>query len=81
MPLGLRRAVPAGGRIFRFRETDVYNRTAVAANGVDHLRQAMERLRPENNIDVVGALANMVTFLRGDTTADANNQVGILLFQ
>ena len=50
------------------------------AHGVDHLRQAVQRLRPKNNIDIVGALANVLAFLRCHAAADADNQVWILLF-
>lgn len=60
---------------FDFREADIYNRAAVATHGVDHLRQTVQRLRPKNNIDIVGALANVLAFLRCHAATDADNQV------
>lgn len=78
---------PFGARLwqaiefFNFREADINYRTAVAAHGVNHLRQAVQGLRPENNIDIVRALANMVAFTGSHAAADANNQVRVLLFQ
>ena len=83
---GDKRGRPFGARFWQtvklldFREADIYNRAAVAAHGVDHLRQAVQRLRPKNNIDIVGALANVLAFLRCHAAADADNQVWILLF-
>ena len=67
--------------LFNFREADIHHRAAVAAHGVNHLRQAVQGLRPENNIDIVCALTNMVAFLGGHAAANANNQVRVLLFQ
>ena len=66
---------------FNFREADINHRAAVAAHRVNHLRQAVQGLRPENNIDIVRALTNMVAFLGGHAAANANNQVRVLLFQ
>ncbi|VFT72641.1 Uncharacterised protein [Klebsiella aerogenes] len=67
--------------LFNFREADIHHRAAVAAHGVNHLRQAVQGLRPENNIDIVCALTNMVAFLGGHAAANANNQVRVFLFQ
>ena len=53
----------------------------VVAHRVDHLRQAMQRLRAKNNVNVMGALANQFAFLGGDTAADADNHAGFFLFQ
>ena len=67
-------------KLLDFREADIYDRAAVSAHGVDHLRQTVQRLRPKNNIDVVGALTNVVAFLRSHAAANTDNQVRILLF-
>ena len=66
--------------LFDFREADIDDRAAVASYRVDHFRQTVQGLRPKNNIDIVGALANMIAFLRSHAAANANDQVGVLLF-
>ena len=67
--------------LFDFREADIDDWAAVASYRVNHFRQTVQGLRPKNNIDVMGALANMVAFLRSHAAANADDQVGILLFQ
>ena len=69
-------------KLFDLRETDInYRATASASTHfVDHFRQTMQSLRPKNNIDVVGALANMIAFLRCDTATDTDDEIGIFLF-
>lgn len=68
--------------LFDLRETDINHRATGRASThfVDHFRQAMQRLRPKNNIDVMRALANMIAFLRCNTATDPNDELGIFLF-
>ena len=48
---------------------------------VDHLRQTVQGLGSEDHINVGCPLDNRLTFLAGDTTADTNNNVGIIALQ
>ena len=68
--------------LFDLRETDINHRATGRASThfVDHFRQAMQRLRPKNNIDVMRTLANMIAFLRRNTATDPNDELGIFLF-
>ena len=81
MRSGLRRAVPADGRIFDLREADVDHRAAGALNVIDHFRQAVQGLRAEYHVDAGRAAADQFAFLRGHATADADDHRRILFFQ
>lgn len=80
MRSGLRRAVPADGRIFDLREADVDHRAAGALNVIDHFRQAVQGLRAEYHVDAGRAAADQFAFLRGHATADADDHRRILSF-
>lgn len=41
---------------------------------INHFRQAMQRLRPENDIHVIGPLTDIGAFLRCHAAADADDQ-------
>lgn len=42
---------------------------------INHFRQAVQGLRPENDIHIIGPFADMGTFLRRHAAADADNQI------
>ena len=55
------------------REAHVDHRAARAAQLRDHLRQAMQRLRPEHQIDERRARGDRLALLAGDAAADADD--------
>ncbi len=59
-------------------EGDVHLGRPGGARGVDHLRQAMQGLGPEDHVDIGGAVTDGSAFLAGHAAADADHQVGIL---
>ena len=56
------------------READVHLRPALAGPGGDHLRQAMQGLRAEHDVDIGCALDDGRTFLTGHAAADADQR-------
>ena len=64
-------------KLFDFREADVNDRAAAAANLIDHLRQAVQGLRTKDNIHIRGSLADQLTFLRRNAATHADDQVRI----
>jgi hypothetical protein len=60
-----------------FGERDVHLRAAARATGVDHLRQAVQRLRTEHEVDVRRARNDGRAFLARDAAAHTDQQVGI----
>ena len=79
------RAVDARRRqvieLFDFRERDVDLRAAACAALVDHLRQAMQRLRTEHEIDVRRARDDRRAFLARHAAADADDQIRVRFLQ
>ena len=67
--------------LFDLGEADVHLRLVSGARSVDHLGQAVQGLRAEDHVDVGGAVADGGAFLTGDAAANADDQLGILLFQ
>ena len=59
------------------RKRDVDLRPAGAAARFDQLRQPMQRLRAEHDVDIGRALDDRRAFLAGNTAADADHEVGI----
>src|SRR5690606_13177675 len=62
-------------------EADVDLRTAGGAATLDHLGQAVQRLRPEDEIDVGRAPDDRLALLAGDAAADADQQIGSLALE
>jgi hypothetical protein len=55
-------------------EADVHLRAARALARLDHLRQAVQRLRAEHDVDIGRALDDGRAFLAGHAAADADQQ-------
>lgn len=53
-------------------------RLARFLEGVEHFRQAVQRLGAENEIDVRGAFDERFPFLGCDTTGNADDQIGFV---
>ena len=58
------------------READVDLRGGLAAAAREHLRQAVQRLRAEDEVDVRRARDDRCAFLARDAAADADQHVG-----
>ena len=75
------RALHLGGRqvveLFDLREADVDLRGARVTAQLDHLGQAVQRLRTEHHVHVRRALDDRFAFLRRDAAAHADDQVGL----
>jgi hypothetical protein len=63
------------------READVHDPGAAGAALLHHFWQAVQGLGTEHQIDIRCTAADLRPFLARHAAADADDQVGILLFQ
>ncbi len=63
------------------RKTDVHLRLTRTLQFLEHVRQAMQRLRPEHQIDERRARGNPLAFLTGDAAADTDDHLRALLLE
>src|SRR5690554_3587982 len=66
---------------FDLGKADVYLRTPLCASLGDQFRQAVQGLRPKDNINIGCALDDGVAFLAGHAAAHADDEVRIVLFK
>ncbi|MNS74375.1 hypothetical protein D3C72_1078500 [compost metagenome] len=64
-----------------FREADVHLRALLFATGADQLRQAMQCLRAEHQVDERRTLDDRLAFLRRHAAADADDDLATLVLQ
>jgi hypothetical protein len=80
-----RRAIgPCRGQMIELldlRKTDIYLRLTRSPQILEHVRQAMQRLRPEDQIDERRTRGDPLAFLTGDAAADADDHLGALLLE
>jgi len=67
--------------LLHLREADVHLRTARAASRIDQVRQPVQRLRAEDQVDIGRARHDRVAFLARNAAAHADEQIGPRLLQ
>ena len=66
---------------FDFREADIDHQGPTGTALLHHRGQPVQGLRPENEVDIRRALADLGPLLAGDAATHADDQVGIFLLQ